>query len=241
MHAALDPRPASGRWGGRIVASGGLVAWQDPCNTPTSNADDLQLTDSVDGRNEITAANARTNLSGSFNAKTVRYDAAGSLAFDGTYIYQFDAWGRLAQVNAGAADGGVTPDPVNPYVGLVFGPMLKHYTYDGVGRLVRTQSPFPNPQEAGEGMVRSERFYYDGIRRIQETILDPTMSMAMPFRPMNSRAAIWIWGRPAALAREYIRGPGDSWGRRLVGRPSRAALPCGEGRWRLDEFRCALF
>lgn len=55
--------------------------------------------------------------------------------------------------------------------------MIKHYTYDGLGRLVRTQSPFPIPNTA-KGMVRSERFYYDGIRRIQETRLDPVKSLA---------------------------------------------------------------
>jgi len=57
------------------------------------------------------------------------------------------------------------------------GPTLKHYTYDGLGRLIRTQSPFPTPQHAALGEVRSERFYYDGIRRIQETRLDPSKNL----------------------------------------------------------------
>src|SRR5690606_1393508 len=47
-----------------------------------------------------------------------------------------------------------------------------HYTYDALGRLIRTQSPYPDPQLSG-GMLRSERFYYDGIRRIQEVFVDP--------------------------------------------------------------------
>lgn len=37
----------------------------------------------------------------------VRHDAAGNLVFDGTYIYQYDAWKRLVQVNAGAKHPGV--------------------------------------------------------------------------------------------------------------------------------------
>ncbi|MBX3379983.1 MAG: hypothetical protein KF805_07795 [Phycisphaeraceae bacterium] len=57
------------------------------------------------------------------------------------------------------------------------GELVKHFTYDGVGRLIRVSSPI----EAGEGyffagnspmpittFTRSERFYYDGTRRIQE-------------------------------------------------------------------------
>ncbi|MBX3359546.1 MAG: hypothetical protein KF745_14090 [Phycisphaeraceae bacterium] len=30
---------------------------------------------------------------------TTRHDAAGNLTFDGTYFYQYDAWGRLLQIN----------------------------------------------------------------------------------------------------------------------------------------------
>ena len=79
------------------------------------------------------------------------------------------------QINAGAINRSAATSGGNAYLGLVFGPMLKHYTYDGLGRLVRCQSPFPNIQEAVDGQVRSERYYYDGIRRIQETVLDPSI------------------------------------------------------------------
>lgn len=57
------------------------------------------------------------------------------------------------------------------------GLLVKHYSYDGLGRLVRTQSPWPNPQEGPiTKQVKSERFFYDGIRRIQELVTDPVLS-----------------------------------------------------------------
>lgn len=44
------------------------------------------------------------------------------------------------------------------------GAMLRHYTYDGLGRLIRTTSPdnFTN---------RVEHHYYDGVRRIQTVVV----------------------------------------------------------------------
>jgi hypothetical protein len=58
--------------------------------------------------------------------------------------------------------------------------IVKHFTYDGMGRLIRTQSPYPSPDFlVQEGDIRSERFYYDGSRRIQEVVLDPATSLAM--------------------------------------------------------------
>ncbi|MBC7835990.1 MAG: hypothetical protein H7Y88_12955 [Phycisphaerales bacterium] len=38
---------------------------------------------------------------------------------------------------------------------------MKHYTYDGFGRLIRTPSPSPWPEPDVEATdIRSERFYY---------------------------------------------------------------------------------
>lgn len=54
--------------------------------------------------------------------------------------------------------------------------MLKHHTYDGLGRLICTQSPFPDPDTAQAGHVRSERFFYDGVRRIQEVSVTPMIA-----------------------------------------------------------------
>lgn len=53
---------------------------------------------------------------------------------------------------------------------------LKGYSYDGLGRLIRTQSPYPDAENA-EGGNRIERFYYDGVRRIQEVVIDPASSL----------------------------------------------------------------
>jgi hypothetical protein len=56
----------------------------------------------INGQNVVTKANWRTNLASSgLNTLPTRHDAAGNLAFDGTYIYQYDFWGRLVQSNTG--------------------------------------------------------------------------------------------------------------------------------------------
>lgn len=107
------------------------------------------------------------------------YDPAGNLSFDGTYAYQYDAWNRLVQVNLAHLGpvgesfmlGEGTPVPQN----IILDALIKHYTYDGLGRLVRTQSPYPM---AGQGAdIRTERFYYDGVRRIQELNIDPLVAL----------------------------------------------------------------
>ena len=70
--------------------------------------------------------------------------------------------------------GGGSPPPL----ATVLDVLVKHHTYDGLGRLVRTQSPYPSP-ELADGGVRTERFYHDGVRRLQEVVSDPVISMAM--------------------------------------------------------------
>jgi len=80
------------------------------------------------------------------------------------YFYQYDAWNRLIQVSQ-AQEPNPAPIPGTGTTGLAIGAMVKHHTYDGVGRLVRTQSPWPNAESA-TGSNRSERFFYDGVRRI---------------------------------------------------------------------------
>ena len=48
-----------------------------------------------------------------------------------------------------------------------------HHTYDGLGRLIKAQRPWSQPSPT-ETRVRTEHFYYDGVRRIQEVFTDPS-------------------------------------------------------------------
>jgi YD repeat-containing protein len=107
------------------------------------------------------------------------YDRAGNLAFDGTYCYQYDAWNRLVQVNR-ATRTNFVPFPLpteDPLQAIIPGPLVKHFTHDALGRLVRVQSPFPEPAPGETGLLRTERLFYDGVRRIQEVIIDPAVSL----------------------------------------------------------------
>lgn len=103
------------------------------------------------------------------------YDGAGRTLFDGEYGYQYDAWGRVVQINKATADydgGGVQ-------VGYTLDlNMTKHFVYDGFGRLIRTTSPVPDP-ETSTGTVRAISFFYDGARRIQEVVSDNVASLAL--------------------------------------------------------------
>ena len=105
------------------------------------------------------------------------YDKAGRTLFDGTYAYQYDAWGRVVQVNEATLE----TDPITNEEYIEFGTMLKQYVYDGLGRLIRTTSPYPDPitadPETGTGVTRSINFYYDGARRVQEVINEEVLGM----------------------------------------------------------------
>jgi hypothetical protein len=134
-----------------------------------------QVTHATNSRNQIESL-ALDGSSGGAGASTVhpKYDAAGNLVFDGRYFYQYDAWNRLLQVNRAHEEFPVTtPGVPNP---VIIEEMVKHLAYDGLGRLIRVQSPFPSV-EAAAGRVRSEWFFYDGIRRVQEVVTDPLVNL----------------------------------------------------------------
>jgi hypothetical protein len=102
------------------------------------------------------------------------HDPAGNLIFDGTYVYQYDAWNRLVQVNKA-----LVPNQ-QPQSWDDLGPLVKHFTYDGLGRLIRTVSPYPSPEMQADGAdIRAEHYFYDGARRVQDVQYDPVSSMAM--------------------------------------------------------------
>ena len=89
-------------------------------------------TDAVNAQNQITSMQRASSASGAVPPpQAMRYDEAGNLTFDGTYAYQYDAWNRLVQVNAAVVTNGA----------VVLDRLLKHHTYDGLGRLVRTLCP----------------------------------------------------------------------------------------------------
>jgi hypothetical protein len=97
-------------------------------------------------------------------------ESAGNLRCDRIYFYQYDAWNRLVQINLAAANPNATnvepsnEDPLPLHEEAFFpGALVKHFKYDGLGRLAETQSPYP---ASGSGLVRTERFFYDGLRRI---------------------------------------------------------------------------
>jgi YD repeat-containing protein len=137
----------------------------------------------VDNRNQIASF---IKSDGATTTSAFVYDLAGNLVFDGMYFYQYDAWNRLLQVNekgsltAGMFDGaGNLP---NEGTGAVdpedIGPVLKHHAYDGLGRLVRTASPIPGgTTPTGGAAIVTERYYYDGIRRVQEVMTNPLSNM----------------------------------------------------------------
>jgi YD repeat-containing protein len=126
----------------------------------------------VDTRNKYT----KISPSGSSQpAVDPLYDASGNLVFDGVHAFQYDGFGRVVQVNRASLPANAPPEIAS----LVVGPMVKHYTYDAFGRLIRVQSPFPDPESGGDLGLRVERLYYDGLRRIQEVNIDPSVSMNM--------------------------------------------------------------
>lgn len=101
--------------------------------------------------------------------------ASCNLVFDGVHAFQYDAFGRVIQINRASLPANAPREVAS----LVVGGIVKHYTYDAFGRLIRVQSPFPDPESGGDGGLRVERLYYDGLRRVQEVIVDPVASMNM--------------------------------------------------------------
>ena len=166
---------------GGYAAGGTLVPWTHPDGS-TPGDDIRAVSHTINGQNEITKFRTHTGNPTQGVDTTVRHDAAGNLVFDGTYFYQYDAWNRLIQINRAHLEPGAENFSGAPSVepiplGIVADELIKHYTYDGLGRLIRTQSPYPTP-DSNQGL-RTEKFYYDGVRRIQEVVADPLDTLAM--------------------------------------------------------------
>jgi len=165
------------------------------------------------------------------------YDPCGNLVLDDKYFYEYDAWNRLVSVREKGSliwqlfnEWGM-PRPTFCEDDMVAGPLVKHFTYDGLGRLARTSSPLQAPEgwwflenETQTGSIvtsfnRSERFIYDGVRRIQEIVTDPILTdsedgdVASMGGENEQRGGGTI---PAPervhlfLRAQYIWGPGDN-------------------------------
>jgi hypothetical protein len=107
-----------------------------------------------------------------------------------------------AQVNEASWNTGTS----SVDIGLI----IKHYTYDGHGRLIRIMSPFPDPWTMTVDDFRTERLYYDGIRRIQEVVVDPVQGNSNGQSSEEEEGQIGGGTAAEHLEREYVWGPGDN-------------------------------
>ena len=168
---------ALGNWTGRgalagrvetgVFGSGSTITTR----TVTHRMAGVPSPSDVNGDNIIKQLFATNSANPSTPTTTnVAYDASGNLICDQDYIYFYDAFNRLVQVSLrGDASVNTNGDIVNIEL---MGPWVRHFTYDGLGRLIRSQSPYPQPSFDAY-VARSERFYYDGLRRIQEVHVNP--------------------------------------------------------------------
>ncbi|MBL8881157.1 MAG: hypothetical protein JNG88_18775, partial [Phycisphaerales bacterium] len=91
------------------------------------------------------------------------HDPSGNLVYDGAYAYFYDGLNRLIQINL---PGTVVFDSLGRVVGGTPGALVSQFTYDGLGRLAQRV----RPAASGSLSLRVEDFYYDGVRRIHETV-----------------------------------------------------------------------
>ncbi|MFN0011305.1 MAG: hypothetical protein ACKVS8_06640 [Phycisphaerales bacterium] len=220
-----------GNWVGNSGAAGrsvsGVGEWGlmegDPEATPPTGSTSSSFTQVVNPRNEITGV-VRTQTGGGTPpppALTLppQHDVAGNLTFDGKFIFSYDAWNRLVQVNRATVEAvvvqqnGGEPEPPVPTPTIVIGDLVKQFVYDGLGRMVETRTPIQSAatggaQAAAPGAdgsatpLLAERFYYDGVRRIQET-----SEVRGTLNPSDGTRAVVEASR--RFEREYIWGPGD--------------------------------
>lgn len=160
------------------------------------------------------------------------YDGGGRTLFDGEYGYHYDAWGRVVQISEAEPVIEII-DGNEVQTGFTYGAMLKHFVYDGYGRLIRTTSPVADPGGGESTDSRSLSFYYDGARRVQEILNDeaPTIEGALlsgdpgtqnlaagstnentpesSSTPMTLEKGINPLPITRDIYREYVWGPGD--------------------------------
>jgi len=134
----------------------------------------------VDSANQITSHASFDALGVPLGEDLFVHDPAGNLVCDGTYVYQYDAWNQLVQVNergdleydpdAPEDDdfddaGRIAPNSANNPVHAI-GTLVAQYAYDALGRLIVAYEA----TDLGTPAYQTVRFYYDGVRRIQEVV-----------------------------------------------------------------------
>ncbi len=159
---------------------------------------EVHTTHTVDRRNEIDAVTVDPDGLGPTSPSSTTplvFDVAGNVVADADYFYQYDAWNRLVSVHN---RGGLTFNALGQASGTP-GALVCEFSYDGLGRLARKLSPFPGYG----GYWRTEHYFYDGVRRIQEVWSDPIASYS-PF-PSDDEESMnpTTWSE-----REYVYTPG---------------------------------
>ncbi|MEQ8845674.1 MAG: hypothetical protein RIB58_12550 [Phycisphaerales bacterium] len=202
---------------GQLSSSAGVPAILSPTIGHAWTLDELSnwTGDGTDPGLAITGVGARdvTHAIGDANAidsvtidgttpTPMVYDRAGNLVYDGTYWYRYDAWHRLIQIVEAPA-GGYTFDANGKKDGSgpAFADVVAVYAYDGLGRLVGRQAPYPGTTDEW----RTETYLYDGDRRIAERWRDPIISNngggANGFQQQAATHTLWT-------EREYVHTPG---------------------------------
>jgi len=144
---------------------------------------------------DLNKANEITNLYTDTGNQPFIYDSNGNLVFDGSTVYQYDAWNHLVQVNqAGSfttndfdADGKIHPNPSTDAIG----DLVMQLLYDGLDRLIQMRKLMPGSTPSVP-LYKTEDYYYDGVRRLQEVLNEQTVQ--------NPAGSPWT-------EREYLYGP----------------------------------
>ncbi|HLP84363.1 MAG TPA: polymorphic toxin-type HINT domain-containing protein [Phycisphaerales bacterium] len=181
LENGLNPPLVNNPWG--TMSGTTAIPWMPDADDPFAVGQGVfSHSHEVNSLSELESVVVKTGPSGNTTTSVKHiFDAAGNLAFDGTYRYSYDAWNRLVQINEAVLPINA---PAKPSLDdIIVGSVNRHFTYDGLGRLIRTQRPFTYEYVRGVGTqpvemigFLSERYYYDGIRRIQEVRINEVFS-----------------------------------------------------------------
>ena len=120
---------------------------------------------------------------------------------DADYFYQYDGLSRLVKVSH---RGTLELYPDGSHDSGSPGAWILHHTYDALGRLIRAQRPIPSTSS-----VYTERYFYDGVRRVQEVHNNPIF----PVPPTDDEGSMEEETAPTTtnatwVDREYVHTPG---------------------------------